>query len=145
MYRWIIIESARDFAIVDTTLNIFCKQEQVDLIKLIANERNETSDDVIPLFLMKRLHLTRRELNSGIEKLMTMGCVDMIDGRYALTRLGKEIYDALSTIEDALKIRTDLDRLDRMEFSNGLISKVIQKISFSKILRELVNHSMLHS
>lgn len=145
MYRWIIIESARDFAIVDTTLNIFCKQEQVDLIKLIANERNETSDDVIPLFLMNRLHLTRRELNSGIEKLMTMGCVDMIDGRYALTRLGKEIYDALSTIEDALKIRTDLDRLDRMEFSNGRISKVTQKISFSKILRELVNHSMLHS
>lgn len=117
MCRWIIIESARDFASIDTTLNIFCKQEQIDLIKLIANERNGTRDDVTPLFLRNRLHLTRRELNSGIEKLLTMGCVDMIDGRYALTRLGKEIYDALSTIEDALKIRTDLDRLDRMEFS----------------------------
>jgi hypothetical protein len=132
-------------------LNIFCKQEQVDLIKLIAKEGNETSHDVTPPFLINRLHLTRRELNSDIEKLMTTGCVDMINGTYALTRLGKEVYDALSAIETALKIRTDLerldrmDRMDRMEASNGRTCKVTQKISFSKTLGELVNHSMLHS
>lgn len=131
------------------TLSIFSKEEHVDLIKIIANEGNEMSDDVTPQFLRNTLHLTTRELNSGIEKLMTIGSVEMIDGRYALTRLGKEIYDALCAIEHALEIRTDLDRMDNMESSNGRtqkdINKVAQKIRSSKTLRELVKQSMLQT
>lgn len=96
------------------TLSIFSKQEHIDLIKIIANQENEIRYDMTPQFVMNRLHLSTRELNSGIEKLMTSRCVDMINGRYTLTRLGNEIYNALCGIENAIDVRTELESIDRI-------------------------------
>ncbi len=39
-----------------------------------------------------------------MEKLLTLGIVDMIDGAYIITSLGKVIFNTLINIEDAIKI-----------------------------------------
>ena len=46
------------------TLSVFSKQEHVDLLKIIAVKGNEMRSNVTPQFLMVRLHLSKRELNS---------------------------------------------------------------------------------
>lgn len=123
-----------------TTLSVFSKQEHVDLLKIIAVKGNEMKSNVTPQFLMVRLHLSKRELNSRIEKLMTIGCVDMINGTYTLTSLGKEICEGLFAIEYALATYNELEKRDEMRFllpqRSTELRNVIQ-ICTKKILRGL--------
>jgi len=84
-------------------LKIFSNEKHIDLIKIIAND-GRWKQHSTPEFLSDKFDLNKRDLNSRIERLMTLGLVDMINNHYYLTQLGKEIYDSLILIENATKI-----------------------------------------
>ena len=84
---------------LESVLNVFSDEEQVDLFKAISNDRDNSSEITTPLFLMNKLGISRRGLNERIEKLLTLGLIDMINGVYTPTLLGKEIYCVLIKIE----------------------------------------------
>ncbi len=88
---------------VGSILRIFSNEEHIDLIKIIAND-GAWSQRSTPEFLSDKFDLNKRVLNSRIERLMTLGLVDMINNHYCLTQLGKEIYNSLIMIENATKV-----------------------------------------
>jgi hypothetical protein len=87
---------------VGSILKIFSNEEQIDLIKIIANDGVGRQRST-PEFLSDKFDLNKRDFNSRIERLMTLGLLDMINNYYCLTQLGKEIYDSLIMIENATK------------------------------------------
>jgi hypothetical protein len=87
---------------IESVLHEFSNQEQIRLLKEITIGRNDRV--LTPLFLMKELNINKRDLNHRMEKLLTLGIVDMIDGAYIITSLGKVICNILISIEDAIKI-----------------------------------------
>ena len=87
---------------VESILKIFSHEEHVLLMKTIANGVKWKQQST-PESLTDRFHLDKRDLNSKIEKLMTLGLVDMVNDHYCLTKLGKEIHDSLIMIEDAIR------------------------------------------
>ena len=87
---------------VTSILKIFSNEEQIDLIKIIANDGGGRQRST-PEFLSDKFDLNKRDFNSRIERLMTLGLLDMINNHYCLTQLGKEIYDSLIMIEDAIQ------------------------------------------
>ena len=93
---------------LESVLNVFSDEEQVDLFKAISNDRDNSSEITTPLFLMNKLGISRRGLNERIEKLLTLGLIDMINGVYTPTLLGKEIYCVLIKIEVAVEMRYTL-------------------------------------
>jgi predicted transcriptional regulator len=76
--------------------------EQFALLKVISADRNDHG--LTPGFLMGALKINKRDLNSRMEKLFTLGIVDMVGGVYMITPFGKEILNTLIIIEDAMKI-----------------------------------------
>ncbi|MDQ5868095.1 MAG: hypothetical protein M3530_00035 [Thermoproteota archaeon] len=92
-----------NFDTVGSILRIFSNEEQIDLIKIIAIDRGWRQRST-PEFLREKFDLNKKDLNSRIERLMTLGLVDMINDHYCLTQLGKEIYDSLIMIENATKV-----------------------------------------
>jgi Mn-dependent DtxR family transcriptional regulator len=91
-----------NFDIVGSILKIFSNEEQIDLIKIIANNGGGRQFST-PEFLSRKFDLNKRDFNSRIERLMNLGLVDMINNHYCLTQLGKEIYDSLIMIENATR------------------------------------------
>jgi predicted transcriptional regulator len=87
---------------VGSILKIFSNEEQIDLIKIIANNGGARQYST-PEFLSHKFDLNKRDFNSRIERLMNLGLVDMINNHYCLTQLGKEIYDSLIMIENATR------------------------------------------
>ena len=87
---------------VGSILQIFSNQEHIDLIKIIAND-GASRQLSTPEFLSDKFDLNKRDFNSKIERLMTLGLLEMINNHYCLTRLGKEIYNSLIMIENATK------------------------------------------
>jgi predicted transcriptional regulator len=91
-----------NFDIVGSILKIFSNEEHIDLIKIIANEGGGSQRST-PELLIDKFDLNKRDFNSRIERLMTLGLLDMINNHYCLTQLGKEIYDSLIMIENATR------------------------------------------
>jgi hypothetical protein len=87
---------------VGSILKIFSNEEYIDLIKIIANDGGGRQRST-PEFLSDKFDLNKRDFNYRIERLMTLGLLDMINNHYCLTQLGKEIYDSLIMIENASK------------------------------------------
>ena len=87
---------------VGSILKIFSNEENIDFIKMIANDGGGRQRST-PEFLIDKFDLNKKDFNSRIERLMTLGLVDMINNHYCLTQLGKEIYDSLIMIENATK------------------------------------------
>lgn len=91
-----------NFDTVGLILKIFSNEKHIDLIKIIAND-GRGSQRSTPEFLSVKFDLNKRDFNSRIERLMTLGLLDMINNHYCLTQLGKEIYDSLIMIENATR------------------------------------------
>ena len=80
-----------DFDTVWPILKIFSNEEHIDLIKLIANDGGWRQRST-PEFLCDKFDLNKRDFNSRIERLMTLGLLDLINNHYCLTQLGKKIW-----------------------------------------------------
>ena len=91
-----------NFDAVGSILKIFSNEKHIDLIKIIANDGGGRQRST-PEFLSNKFDLNKRDFNSRIERLMTLGLLDLINNHYCLTQLGKEIYDSLIMIENATR------------------------------------------
>lgn len=91
-----------NFDTVGSILKLFSNEEHIDLIKIIANEGGGRQRST-PEMLIDKFDLNKRDFNSKIERLMTLGLLDMINNHYCLTHLGEEIYDSLIMIENATR------------------------------------------
>jgi len=95
---------------LESVLNEFSNEEQIALLKVIAKYSNDTTRVLTPSFLIEELNFNKRDLNQRMEKLLTFGIVDMVYGTYAITRFGKEVFNTLIMIEDAIKICSTFKR-----------------------------------
>ena len=86
---------------VGSILKIFSNEEHIGLIKIIANGGGGRQRST-PEFLSDKFDLKKREFNSRIERLMTLGLLDMMNNHYCLTQLGKE-NDSLIMVENATR------------------------------------------
>ena len=87
---------------VGSILKIFSDEGHIDFIKIIANDGGGRQRST-PEFLSDKFELNKRDFNSRIERLMTLGLLDMMNNHYCLTLLGKEIYDSIILIENATR------------------------------------------
>ena len=100
---------------LESVLNEFSNEEQFTLLKVIALDKNDTTRVPTPSFLIKALKINNRELNQRMEKLLTLGMVDMVYGKYVITRFGKEVSNTLIMIEDAIKTLSTTESLNIMD------------------------------
>ena len=84
-------------------LQVLSKQEYYDLLFMIGDEANILDKNLTPDLIRNKLNPTKRECNCRIEILMSYDLVIMIDNQYNLTTLGKESYESIRIIEDAIK------------------------------------------
>jgi maltooligosyltrehalose synthase len=70
---------------VRSILKIFSDEEHVDLIKIIASDGGGRQRST-PEFLSEKFDLNKRDFNSRIGRLMTLGLLDMINNHYCLTQ-----------------------------------------------------------
>ncbi|HEX9318562.1 MAG TPA: hypothetical protein VF884_06470 [Nitrososphaeraceae archaeon] len=119
------------------------KEEQLDLIKLMANDLNVA---LTPLNIMRVLNITKRELDTAIEKLMTLSLVDMMGDGYSLTRLGKDVYEVLSVIEVATKLSSKLNGIETQKLAKGLdnqeLDRLMERILLNANLKEFVKRNV---
>jgi len=113
---------------LEAILHAVSKEEQLDLIKLMANERKDLNVALTPLNIMRVLNITKRELDTSIEKLMTLSLVDMMGNGYSLTRLGKDVYEVLSVIEVATKLSSKLNGIETQKLANGLDNQELDRL-----------------
>ena len=114
---------------VKSVLDVFSDAEQVNLLKAIATERNNKDNIYTPLFLMNKLNLSRRDLNRRMEKLITLGVVDMINGIYSITQLGKDIHEALIIVEDAIKLNSRVGNVETTKFANDIGNEFFSRVT----------------
>src|SRR6266540_1803557 len=119
------------------------KEEQLDLIKLMVNDLNVA---LTPLNIMRVLNITKRELDTAIEKLMTLSLVDMMGDGYSLTRLGKDVYEVLSVIEVATKLSSKLNGIETQKLAKGLdnqeLDRLMERILLNANLKEFVKRNV---
>lgn len=114
---------------VESILDVFSDAEQIKLLKAIATERNNRDNIYTPLFLMNKLNLSRRDLDRRMEKLITLGVVDMINGIYSITQFGKDIHEALIIVEDAIKLDSRFSSVDRTKFANDIGNEFFGRVT----------------
>ena len=114
---------------LESVLEAFSDQELLKLLKIVSAENNGTYLTFTPSFLMRSLKLRRRNFNCRMEKLITLGLVDMINGKYAITQLGKDMHDALNLIEDAIKLQRTSDNVVMLKFANDIGTEFYSKVT----------------
>jgi hypothetical protein len=98
------------------------------LFKSIALSANYDSN-----ILIKKLGLTNRQFYPTMKKLMDVGLVKRINGRYRLTTFGKVVYSALAKAQIAVANHWKLKTIDLLEDSNDLLSEEHKKFINSSL------------
>jgi hypothetical protein len=92
---------------VTDVLSSICDEKALSIFKAIAFSESHCSS-----ILITKLRLTRRQYYSGMERLIDVGIVKRISGRYSLTSFGKVILSMLLRIETAIKYNWKLKAID---------------------------------
>jgi predicted transcriptional regulator len=98
---------------VSSVLNAVSDNASLELFKLVALT-NGTSD-----VLRRNMNITRKQYYSRLSRLVHCGLIKRNDNKYFLTTLGKVIYDAQATIENALKNYWKLKAIDSLGVGEG--------------------------
>lgn len=108
-----------------TTANVLrtiSDDKSMDIFKTIA-EGTIDSDD-----LKTKTKLTRKQYYSRLSRMTKVGLVRKKSGKYLLTAFGKVVFDAESTVADALDSFWKLRAIDSLEMSNELPKEEQQKL-----------------
>jgi len=92
-----------------TLLRLFSKSEYYDLIVTIGDQVSNHNTNMTSDFLRNKFNLTKKECNSRIGILMNCDLIDMFNNQYMLTTLGKDVYESLRMMENAIKLREKFD------------------------------------
>ena len=109
-------------------------QTTASVIKTIADDKSlelfrTISAGLIDSESLKdKTKLTRKQYYSRLSRMSKAGLVRKKSGKYLLTAFGKIVYDAQSTVEDALVNYWKLKAIDSLETSNELPKEEQKKL-----------------
>ena len=120
-------------------LCILSKEGHFDFLKLVAHLENVgIHSDAIT----KKLGVTKKEFKSYVLALMSHALIHRHNDQYEVTQLGKEVYDALRIIHDAIRIDWKLKAVDLMNESEIIspneIDKMINILVENKQIRKTI-------
>jgi hypothetical protein len=84
----------------------------------------------VPILLLSKVKLTRKQYYSRISTLISSGQVKRSNGKYLLTSLGKVAYSVNSLIDQAINDHWKLKAIDALETksSSGILNEEREKI-----------------
>ena len=85
-------------SIADVLFSI-SSEKSLSLFKAVIDSKNNNG----PISITK-LGLTSKQFHSMIEKLIDVGLVERINGKYQITSLGKIVFNAQAKVETAIKL-----------------------------------------
>jgi predicted transcriptional regulator len=94
------------------TISAISDKKALSLFKVIALSENYNTS-----ILITKLGLTRKQYYSHMEKLMRIGLVKRIGGKYSLTSFGKVIFSKVVKIETAIEYYWKLKAIDSITMS----------------------------
>jgi hypothetical protein len=119
----------------ESMICVLSKNEYFELFGLIAKNSNLRNERLTRDIIISKLCLTEEEFKSGALALMSHCLICINKGRYEITQMGKEVFDALTIVEESITIRTKLKAVDLIK-SSGYTSVE----EFDKILNTLVKN-----
>jgi predicted transcriptional regulator len=83
--------------------------------------------------LRSNLKITRKQYYSRLFKLLKCGLIKRKDNKYFLSNLGRVMYEAQETIENALKNYWKIKAVDSIEIAEGIPAEEQKKLIESLI------------
>ena len=105
-----------------TVLRTIADDKSMELFKTIAQGTIDSEN------LKNKAKLTRKQYYSRLSRMTKAGLVRKKSGKYLLTAFGKIVYDAQTTVENALTSYWKLRAIDSLEMSNELPKEEQQKL-----------------
>jgi beta-lactamase class A len=106
-----------------------------DIISSVSNEIGlllfkaiATSDNYDSNMLIKKFGLTNRQFYPTMKRLMDVGLVKRINGKYRLTAFGKVVFRSVAKVKIAIEIYSELKAIDSLEDSNDVRSEKYKKL-----------------
>jgi predicted transcriptional regulator len=93
-------------SVVDVLFSI-SSEKSLSLFKCVVDSKN--NNDTISI---TKLGLTSKEFYSTIKKLIDVGLVERINGKYQITSLGEIVLNAQAKVETAIKYYWELKAID---------------------------------
>jgi predicted transcriptional regulator len=105
-----------------TVLKTVADDMSMELFRTIAQGMIDSES------LKSKTKLTRKQYYSRLSRMTKTGLVRKKSGKYLLTAFGKVVYDAQSTVDNALTNYWKLKAIDSLEMSNELPKEEQQKL-----------------
>ena len=105
-----------------TVLRTIADDKSMELFKTIAQGTIDSEN------LKSKTKLTRKQYYSRLSRMTKSGLVRKKSGKYLLTAFGKVVFDAQTTVENALTSYWKLRAIDSLEMSNELPKEEQQKL-----------------
>lgn len=105
-----------------TVLKTVADDRSMELFRTIAQGMIDSES------LKSKTKLTRKQYYSRLSRMTKAGLVRKKSGKYLLTAFGKVVYDAQSTVDNALTNYWKLKAIDSLEMSNELPKEEQQKL-----------------
>jgi predicted transcriptional regulator len=106
-----------------------------DIISSVSNEIGlllfkaiATSDNYDSNMLIKKFGLTNRQFYPTMRRLMDVGLVKRINGKYRLTIFGEVVFRSVVKVKIAIEIYSKLKAIDSREDSNDVRSEEYKKL-----------------
>jgi len=103
-------------------LRTIADDRSLELFKTIAQGTIDSET------LKSKTKLTRKQYYSRLSRMTKTGLVRKKSGKYLLTAFGKIVFDAQTTVENALTSYWKLRAIDSLEMSNELPKEEQQKL-----------------
>jgi len=105
-----------------TVLRTIADDRSMELFRIIAQGTIDSDN------LKSKTKLTRKQYYSRLSRMVKAGLVRKKSGKYLLTAFGKIVYDAQTTVDNALVSYWKLRAIDSLEMSNELPKEEQQKL-----------------
>ena len=106
------------------------EDKSLSLFRAVVNSENANSE-----ILITKLRFNRKEFYSRMKKLMHVGLVKRVNGRYRLTTFGKVVFSAHAKAEIAVENHWKLKAVDSID-SNEILSPEERK----KLINNLIDN-----
>jgi len=104
---------------------IFSAGSSIDALKIFCATKDgiESSTQAI-----KKLGLTQKRYYTNLKRLIDVGLVEKVDGKYVHTTLGKIVYKLMEALKGALDQKDKLELVDRLLKAKSLSAEETEEI-----------------
>jgi predicted transcriptional regulator len=121
---------------VADTISAISEEKALSLFQAVALSENDNTN-----VLITKLRLNSRQRYSRIEKLMHVGLIRRINGKYSLTSFGRIVFSILIKVENAIKYYWKLKAIDSILLSSD--RKELPPHEYQMIIYKLIdNHEI---